>query len=196
MEHEDLLAIPDNGKEDEMMVVLDALKRVDPRLYYHVGYRDDGADLLLSAEGHFDLSPVIAECMAQAPDCAGWRFRPILESESLFGKRDAALFPDDENGDVLFGIAVRGGDLITPKEVDFCHVFPSEFAARSFASGLPDSGEVAMEPYDGAAGFTWQVRVTRRMIPTHRNITAHEAQLAVLASRHEGRPDGWGFFSD
>jgi hypothetical protein len=193
--HKDLLAVPDNNKEDQMMAVLDSLKRVDPRLYFHVGYRDEGPDLLLSAEGHYDLSPAIAECIAQAPSCAGWRFRPIFESESLFGKRNHALFPDDDNGDVLFGIAGRAGDLITPKAVDFEHVFPSEFAARSFASELPDSDEIAIEPYDGAEGFTWEVCVTRTMLPTHNNITAHERDLAVLADRREGRPDGWGFMS-
>ncbi len=193
--HKDLLAVPDNDKEDQMMVVLDSLKRVDPRLYLHVGYRDEGPDLLLSAEGHLDLSPAIAGCIAQAPTCANWRFRPILESESLFGKRNYALFPADENGDVLFGIAGRAGDLISPKAVDFCHVFPSESHARSFASELPNSDEIAAEPYDGAEGFTWEVRVTRTMVPTHDNITAHERDLTVLADRCEGRPDGWGFMS-
>jgi hypothetical protein len=196
MDHKDILAVPDNNMDDQMLVVLESLKRIDPRLYYHVGYRDDGPDLLLSAEGHVDLSPAIAECISHAPSCAGWRFRPILESESLFGKRNHALFPDDENGDVLFDIAVRGGDLITPKEVDFSHVFSSEFAARSFASELLDSDEIAIEPYDGAKGFTWEVCVTRKMLPTHNNITAHETDLAVLANRHEGRPDGWGFMSN
>ena len=195
MDHKDHLAVPDNNMEDQMMVVWDSLKQVDPRLRFHVGYRDEGPDLLLSAEGHLDLLPSVAECIAQAPSCAGWRFRPILESESLFGKRNHAVFPDNENGDVLFDIAVRGGDLISLKEVDFCHVFPSEFAARSFASGLLDSDEITIEPYDGAEGFIWEVCVTRRMLPTHNNITAHETDCAVLAGRHEGRSDGWGFMS-
>ena len=96
---------------------------------------------------------------------------------------------------MLFDIAMHGGDLITPKEVDFCHVFSSEFAARSFASSLPDSDEIAIEPYDGAEGFTWEVCVTRTMVPIHDNITTHETHLACLASRHEGEPDGWGFMS-
>jgi Regulator of ribonuclease activity B len=195
VEHKDILAVPDKKKEEEMQAVLNSLRCVDPRLYYHVGFRDEGPDFLLSAEGHYDLSSAIAECISQAPFCAGWRFRPILDSESLFGQRNHSLFPPDENGDVLFRIAARGGDLITPKEVDFCHVFPSECAARSFASGLLESDAIAIQPYDRTQGFTWEVRVTRTMHPTHHNITAHEAHLAALAKPHEGRPDGWGFMS-
>jgi hypothetical protein len=195
IKHKGVLAVPGDQKDREMTVVLDALQQIDPRLYFHVGYRDEGPDLLFSAEGHLDLSSAIAECMADAPSCAGWRFRPILDSESLFGKRNPSLFPDDENGDVLFRIAARGGNLINLNEVDFYHVFPSEFDARSFASELLDSDKVEVKPYDRAEGFTWQVCVTRTMLPTHQNITTHETHLAARAKRHEGRPDGWGLMS-
>lgn len=195
LEHKDILATPDDEKDDQMMAVLDCLKKVDPRLYYDVGYRDAGPDLLLSAEGDVGLAPLVAECIAKAPSCAGWRFRAILDSESLSGERNYSLYPDDENGDILFGIAARAGDLVTSREVDFCHVFPSEFAARSFASGLLESDEIVIEPYDRAEGHTWQVRVTRKMRPAHDNITAHETNLAALANLQRGRPDGWGFWS-
>ena len=192
-DHTDFFAIPDNPMEAQMMVVLDALKQVDPRLYYHIGYHDQGVDFLLSAEGHFDLSQTIAECVSLAPKMPGWRIRPILDSKSLSGERDERLFPNDENGDVLFGIAEQAGDLITIKDVDYCHIFPSEEAARIFAQECDDG--VTIEPYDGEDGFSWEVVVTRQMVPSHDNVSEQETHLAGLAARHGGRPDGWGFLS-
>jgi len=49
LQHEDLFSLPDSNKDAQMMEVLRALQQIDPRLYYHIGHRDEGPDLLLSA---------------------------------------------------------------------------------------------------------------------------------------------------
>lgn len=178
-----------------MMTALRSLQMIDPRLYFHCGYRDEGVDLLVSAEGCYDLSEMIEAIIHSAPALSGWRLRPILESRALFGERDFDLFPDDENGDVLFGIAQGAGDLISSASVDFCHVFPSERQAQSFSTLLAPDFERQSEPYEGREGYTWQVVATRKMIPSHRHITTTERALADLAATHGGSQDGWGFMS-
>ena len=193
--HKELLSVPESDKEEQMMEVLRALQQIDPRLYYHIGHRDDGPDLLLSAEGLFELSDTIREIIATAPALPGWRVQPILESDALFGKRNSTLFPDDENGDILYSIAVRAGDLISRKGVDFCHVFPKQSHADGFANQIDPAELSAIERYDGRDGFSWQVIITRQIIPSHANISSTEASLAELAADYSGEPDGWGFMS-
>jgi hypothetical protein len=194
-QHHKLFSVPDNDKDDQMMTALRSLQQIDSRLYFHCGYRDDGMDFLLSAEGHYDLGDVVVAIVDAAPALADWRVRPILESRALFGERDFDLFPDDENGDILYGIAQRAGDLIRPADVDFCHVFPSEQEVQLFALALEAAFEREAEPYDGRDGYSWQVIAVRRMIPSHSHITSTERALADLAATYSGSPDGWGFMS-
>ncbi|MDB6117999.1 MAG: hypothetical protein JWO08_1780 [Verrucomicrobiaceae bacterium] len=193
--HRDLLAIPDNDKEDQMMNALRALQEIDPRLYFHIGYRDDGADLLVSAEGNYDLSETMTHIVNAAPNMPGWSVIPILESDALSGQRNGKIFPDDENGDVLYGIAQRAGDLISSRPVDFCHIFPSRASAAEFAGCISEGERLNPERYDGRQGYSWQVVVSRKMVPSHGNVTTTEAHLADIVSQYGGIPDGWGFMS-
>jgi len=48
-------------------------------------------------------------------------------------------FPDDENGDVLRSMAARGVDLISPRMMEFEHVFPDEAATQSFVEAVGES---------------------------------------------------------
>ena len=194
-QHHTLFSIPDNDKDEQMMTALKSLQQIDSRLYFHCGYRDDGLDFLVSAEAHYDLSDTIDAIVGAAPALPNWRIKPILESRALFGERDFDLYPDDENGDILFSIAQSAGDLIRPADVDFCHVFRSEKAARSFAASLDVAFERESEPYDCRAGYSWQVVATKTMIPSHSHITTTERALADIAATHRGSPDGWGFMS-
>ncbi|WP_206170999.1 ribonuclease E inhibitor RraB [Phragmitibacter flavus] len=138
---------------------------------------------------------MITQILAAAPPLPGWRVRAILDSDSLDGRRSETLFPSDENGDVLFGIAEGAGDLITSRPVDYCHIFPSSDSAAQFTALLPKGECSEPERYRGRKGLPWQVVVTREMIPSHNNITTTEAQLADVASKLGGIPDGWGFMS-
>lgn len=107
--------------------------------------------------------------------------------------RDLALFPDDENGDVLWNMQEDGDNLSTSREVDFSVIFPSEEAALKFAVQLlRDEQKVSFSKYDGNDELPWQVQAHPVMEPTHENIIGYEEQLAEAAAKYGGRNDGWG----
>ena len=50
--------------------------------------------------------------------------------------RDLSLYPEDENGDVLWNMLQDGDDLTIPREVDFALIFPTQDVAIAFAVPL------------------------------------------------------------
>ena len=106
-------------------------------------------------------------------------------------------FPDDENGDVLRGIAAQGIDLVSPRVIDFEHCFPDEAAARAFLATIqPTVGEARLISPDPKSGSGWEVQCRERMVPTHAAITRTERRLADVAARFGGYADGWGSLSN
>jgi Regulator of ribonuclease activity B len=102
-------------------------------------------------------------------------------------------FPDDENGDVLRRMQGGGDDFTKPRDIDFSVVFPSEIAAGEFASHFRGSGfKVTIQEWDGQQELSWDVTVTRYMLPTHTGITEVEETLEEVAAPLGGRNDGWG----
>src|SRR5690349_19011200 len=95
-------------------------------------------------------------------------------------------FPNDENGQVLRSMGAQGIDLTVPREIDFAHLLPDGTAAQAFAARVEPLGfqvEI-VEPNEEALeeGETeWDVLCTRRMVPTHADISRIEAQLAGIA---------------
>lgn len=176
-----------------MESLLDRLRRLDPRLYYHLGDHDAGTDLILSAEGHADLMPLLDELARAAPRTRGFGVVPAYDGDLVIGRRNDDVFPRTENGDVLFRMATDGDRLWLPREVDFSFVFPREADARAFAARVAADGlDVETSAYAGAAGYTREVVVTTTVIPAHATITRVEAALAARAAEHRGRADGWG----
>jgi len=112
----------------------------------------------------------------------------------LFAARDSARFPDDENGDILYGIWKDGGDLDTPRQVDFSLVFPTREQANTFAQQLSGrKGEVEVSYFE--AKSCWDLRFSPTLIPSWQKISEMEAWLGETAEKLEGRNDGWGFFA-
>jgi hypothetical protein len=105
-------------------------------------------------------------------------------------------FPNDENGDVLRRMHENGTDLNQPRKVDFIAVFPDEVSARTFGTHFAADNIVSFERTDCAEGLPWDVKVTRKMVPTHQAITDFEKMLAHVASGLGGRNDGWGTLSE
>ncbi len=107
-------------------------------------------------------------------------------------------YPNDENGQVLRSLAAQGVDLSLPRNVDFAHLLPDEVSAHAFAAAAERQG-YQVEVYEPdeesrEEGVTeWDVLCTRRMVPTHADITRIETELAALARGFDGRADGWGF---
>ena len=101
--------------------------------------------------------------------------------------------PDDENGDVLRRMVARGDDLSRPRIVDFTQVFPTEVAARAFATKAEAEGLFAVvEMTETADDLPWDVVVEHALAPSHAAVTALELRLAEMAESFGGRADGWG----
>jgi hypothetical protein len=88
-------------------------------------------------------------------------------------------------------MASHGDNLAAPRNVDFEHVFPSVEAALAFtALAVNRTDTVSVSWYEEEA--SWNVRVTRHMVPTHQTITELELSLDRVARNHGGKADGWG----
>jgi hypothetical protein len=105
-------------------------------------------------------------------------------------------FPDDENGKCLKAMQERGDDLSIPRDVNFSFLFDNEEDARLFCAQAT-SGELRAKykHVDDEFGVSWDVTVTRFMIPSHKDITRLEEELSELANSLGGQSDGWGCFS-
>ncbi|HBS63901.1 MULTISPECIES: ribonuclease E inhibitor RraB [Stenotrophomonas] len=110
--------------------------------------------------------------------------------------RDVALYPEDENGDVLWNMLQDGDDLTIPREVDFALIFPTEDVAIAFAVHLlRNEQKVSFSAYEENEDFPWQVVVHPLMIPTYQNIAGFEGLLVSEAVSYSGKVDGWGCMS-
>ena len=110
--------------------------------------------------------------------------------------RDLSVFPEDENGNVLFDMAADGDNLEEPREIDFSVIFPSEDSAIQFAIRLLRNDlKVSFSDYEGSEEFPWQVQAHPFMLPTHENVSGFESMLAGEAAAFGGRNDGWGCMS-
>ena len=185
----------DEPSQSAMESLLTSLQMIDDRLYFFIGSTDEGMDLILSAEGYPDLMPVIADMKAAAPAMPGWHIVVSYEADLLFGQRNMRVFPDTDNGNVLYMMGCKGDALWISRAVNFSVVFPGMQAAEAFAVKLREDGySCEASLYDGAERFHAQAEVTLPLIPTCDNIGKAEDMLAALALPFGGQNDGWGCF--
>jgi hypothetical protein len=181
---------------DAMDHMLECLKKVDPRLYYHLGSRDAVTDLILSAEGYPDLMPVLQKLKETAPILDGWAIIVSYEGMLVFGERNLEIFPETENGDVLFRMTLNGDQLWISRPVNFSVVFPNLLNASNFAASVASKDrKCKISKYDGAKGFSHQVEVTIDIVTTNEVVTGFEDYLGSIAMKFGGRNDGWGCFT-
>lgn len=103
-----------------------------------------------------------------------------------------ALIPDDETGRVLKQMIEDGDDLERPRAIDFIHVFAEETDAQDFAAAASARPDLTVEGPDfDDDDRIWEVGATRVMAAQHKAITALESDLAELAAKYRGYPDGW-----
>lgn len=111
-----------------------------------------------------------------------------------FASRDLKRFPEDENGDVLFGIWKQGTDISDSRTVDFSLIFPTKEQAESMAAKLASrEGKVRISYFDAKA--CWDLCFSVQMVPSWIAISEMEKWLGEVAAKYQGRNDGWGFFS-
>lgn len=108
--------------------------------------------------------------------------------------RDLALYPRDENGDVLWGMACKGDDLARARKMDFFFVFPQQESARQFCEHAQQQGfEVSLSWFEEKRA--WDAQCSLTLVPTHARVTEVERALEAVAARLDGRADGWGSFA-
>ena len=176
-----------------MDALLNALQGIDERLYFFIGSTDAGMDLILSAEGYSDLMPLLNQIKASSPVVPGWQTVITYEADLLFGQRNLRVFPETENGDVLYKMGRKGDALWLSRPVNFSVVLPDMQAAKQFATQLKQDGyRCEVSSYDGAKDMQAQAEITLELIPGIENIDNAEKMLAALALPFGGRNDGWG----
>jgi hypothetical protein len=108
--------------------------------------------------------------------------------------RDYALFPNDDNGNVLWHLRSRGDALTQPREIDVTAILPSESAAVELATAcLRRRFKVEMYKTEQSHDdkLDWEVIVYAMAIPTHEAVSALERELGSLAASLGGRVSGW-----
>lgn len=180
----------------DIPAIRDALAAIHPALRLFWRRADDGNHVVISLEGDLSLGPLVDAALDACPESDRWVFGSLVDSGLLRGERDPALFPDDENGDVILRMALHGDRIWRARPMDFAVLLPDEAAADAFAAALPPGAEAESWPAeDPEDGLTWEVNVVREMVPSHAAITLFESALDVLASAHGGTTDGWGSMS-
>jgi hypothetical protein len=183
---------PSSDATDDL---LEHLRKIDPRLYYHLGSRDAGTDLILSAEGHPDLMPLLQELKQSAPSLDRWEIVVSYDGMLIFGERNIEVFPNTENGDVLFRMASKGDRPWISRPVTFSVVFPTLADASAFAEIIAGTNtKCEVSSYNGAEGFSHQAEVTTNIVATHQEVTDFENYIGSVAAKFGGRNDGWGCF--
>ncbi len=81
------------------------------------------------------------------------------------------------------------------RTVDFSHIFETQSDAIAFIRSCAEEGYAAEDTTDDEMQH-FDVTVSKAMTPSCPNITEVEEVLGKLAARHNGRSDGWGFWSD
>ena len=102
-------------------------------------------------------------------------------------------FPNDETGSVLAEMQEAGIDLSAPVKVVFFQLFEDKANAQAMADHIKADGlanEVNLHP--DQTPNVWDVDCTLTMVPSHENITKHEAQFEQVARKFDGYNDGWG----
>lgn len=108
--------------------------------------------------------------------------------------RNRALFPDDENGDVLWGMHCAGDNLHAARDMDFFFIFPDKLKAQRFCDTAEQQGfRVALDW--GEEKAAWDATCTIRLAPTHARVTRLEHTLVQVAQPLGGKADGWGAFA-
>jgi len=186
----------EDSDSDALRSLYLCLTKVDDRLYLHTGQKDNGFDLILSAEGIPELLPILDRLAESAPILDGWSYITCYDGDFVFGGRNDELYPNDINGGVLYKMVSQGDRPWIERDVDFSVVFPDRKAADDFISEFDtDYSNGNVEPYDGAEGYTYQVSLTKFMHPTYKGISTFEESISLVAERFGGRNDGWGCFT-
>ncbi len=100
--------------------------------------------------------------------------------------------PEEANAEVLRRMAADGDSLINKRDIEFNHLFAREDAAVDFLKAVREKGYLRGTHEFWSERVSWLTSIRIRMVPTLEEITEIELDLGEIASRFDGKPDGWG----
>jgi regulator of RNase E activity RraB len=105
-------------------------------------------------------------------------------------------FPEDADGNALRNSIKNGSDLSRPMLVNFQIAVPSEDAAKQLADVTSKLGYKVSVYESPECSLPWTCECSARIVATYDSLGAYQKELAVLAARVDGHPDGWGSFGN
>ncbi|MCU4414788.1 ribonuclease E inhibitor RraB [Acinetobacter sp. WU_MDCI_Axc73] len=112
--------------------------------------------------------------------------------------RNYDLFPDDDNGNVLWQMIEDGNDLTEPHEFEFTIVFKTQEQIEKCALYLLHQEQKVsffQEDQHTDGSDLWVLNIHVTMIPEYEDIQDLEEWFSRIAQDFNGEYDGWGCMS-
>ncbi|WP_374531464.1 ribonuclease E inhibitor RraB [Acinetobacter sp.] len=112
--------------------------------------------------------------------------------------RNFELFPDDDNGNVLWQMYEDGNDLTDLHEIEFSIVFTTQEQADKCALHLlHEEQKVSLfqEEVKNDGSDLWVLNIHVNMIPEYQDVQDLEEWFVKIAEMFQGEYDGWGCLS-
>ena len=107
--------------------------------------------------------------------------------------RNYELYPDDDNGNVLWQMHTDGDDLTEPHEIEYSIAFKSEEQADQCALYLlKEEQKISIFEDTEGESSEWIITIYVYMEPEHSDIVDLEEWFTKIAEQHGGEYDGWG----
>ena len=110
--------------------------------------------------------------------------------------RNYELYPDDDNGNVLWQMHTDGDDLTEPHEIEYSIAFKSEEQADQCALYLlKEEQKISLFEDTEGESSEWIITIYVYMEPEHSDIVDLEEWFTKIAEQHGGEYDGWGYMA-
>lgn len=107
--------------------------------------------------------------------------------------RNYELYPDDDNGNVLWQMHTDGDDLTEPHEIEYSLAFKSEEQVDQCALYLlKEEQKISIFEDTEGESSEWIITIYVYMEPEHSDIVDLEEWFTKIAEQHGGEYDGWG----
>lgn len=108
-------------------------------------------------------------------------------------ERDLELFPNDDNGDVLWQMAQDGDDLTEAHEIEYSIAFTDKAKAEQCALFLlHEEQKISLFIDEESENQEWIITIYVYMEPEYSDIVDLEEWFTIIANEHGGEYDGWG----
>lgn len=102
-------------------------------------------------------------------------------------------FPDDDDGEVLYRLALKGIDLAKKRKIEFYCYAQDRHVANQLAEDLDSYGYESSIFVDDGEGGTGSVSVysSITMLPKYELVMLEQRRLNLILEAYDTRCDGW-----